>query len=89
MIRFILPFFFHLGEKSYQSKKHFPPETDLSHTYIPLLPGAARLLLTFGLYLPQFGDVKKQTQICYLRPDKAYVGTVENNVNTQGELSFA
>lgn len=24
----------------------------------------------------------------YLRPDKSYVGTVDNNVNTQGELSL-
>lgn len=71
-----MPFFFHLGGKSYQSKKHFPSETDLSHTYIPLLPGAARLLLTFDPYLPQFGHVKKQTQICYLRLDKAHVVTV-------------
>lgn len=49
----LCPSFSHLERKSYQSKKHFPSETDLPHTYIPLLPGTARLLLTFGLYLPQ------------------------------------
>lgn len=71
-----------MGGKSYQSKKHFPSETDLSHTYIPLLAGATRLLLAFSFYLLQFSHVKKQTQNCYLRLDKAFVGTVDNNVNT-------
>ena len=48
-----------------------------------MLPEAVWLLLSFSLYLAQISHVKKQTQMFYLRLDKAYMG---NSVNYQGEL---
>ena len=54
---------FPLGREELSVAKTLPSRNRLiPHPHPPNLPGAARLLLTFGLYLPQFSHVEKQTQ---------------------------
>lgn len=82
-IQFVLLFSSSISLKNTSLQKQVHPTSTTS-----LLPQAESLLVIFSHYLALFRTVMKQSQISYLRWDKAFMGTEDNSVNTEGGRVF-